>query len=231
MTLARTLVLVAAFFVVGFVVGGLGPRGEVRRLEEENFELTRKGSRGGGTGELSRLLTGRFTEPASTSEPVDGGTLEPGEGLPEEAREGAALAEDLGGASAEPRTPEEARELARELMATRAAAARAAFAEDAQPTPEQQAEIDRAVAAMNEELTQVARDVAARIRDGEEPGRRELMSLGAEMLDVLVATEDRMLGALTPEQRALVRDEASDPTAFIDPSIVDLLEDFRGVDP
>jgi hypothetical protein len=55
-----------------------------------------------------------------------------------------------------------------------------------------------------------------------------MMTFGAETLDLFVSAEDRMLNSLSVEQRASVRDEATDPTSFVDPQIVAVVKSLSG---
>ncbi|HMV69424.1 MAG TPA: hypothetical protein PKA64_21460, partial [Myxococcota bacterium] len=54
------------------------------------------------------------------------------------------------------------------------------------------------------------------------------MRLTADGLDAFVAAEDEMRAALTPEQLADVRDEATDPTSFIDARVIDAFAEVAG---
>ncbi len=236
-TWARVAVVAGATFVGGLVVGGLGPRSEVRALEAENFELQRKATRSGGAGsDLAKLLSGNL-EPgmAEPGRPRRGGfgggsAEEPTEIGVGEAGSSELDAEAPAADGVEPAAPpsiEDTRAAMREMVEARAAQARAALDEDVDPSPEQLAVIDQAVADMNTSLQDIARDFVDRSRSGEVVGRREAMGFGSELIDVLVTTEDRILGALTPEQRAMAREEATDPTAFVDASIVDMLSELE----
>jgi hypothetical protein len=223
-SVVQVLVVGAVGFAVGFVSGGFGPRGEVRRLEEERFELEKRAASRGGEArrELARMVTGGFVDRGA------GGGQPP----PFEPRTGPSGA--AGSEAAEPGTPvdtdpapaEDTPEVMREALATRGRLARAALVEGVEPTPEQQVALDAAWSDMNDELDGLARRAVDAFESGE-PSRRELMQLGGEVLEVLVSAEDRVLNTLTPEQRAAVDEEITDPTAFVDPRIVDAIVGLR----
>jgi hypothetical protein len=233
-TWARVLVVGAATFVVGFVVGGVGPRGELRAAEAENFELQRKGGRGAGSGELSRILTGRLGP-----EGVERGGRAPGGAFPPAADDAATPGDEIPGPeeqAGEDEVPDlrsrgDAQAALREAIAARAAQARAALTEDADPSPQQLARIDAAYAEMNDALDGLAREFVQRTRDGEPMGRREMMAFGADLLDVLVTAEDKVLGSIEADQRSALREEASDPTSYVDARIVDMISELEGWQP
>jgi hypothetical protein len=80
---------------------------------------------------------------------------------------------------------------------------------------------------MNDQLLQTVQAFADRASQGPVT-RRDMMSFGAETLDLFVTAEDRMLDSLSLDQRASVRDEATDPTSFVDPQIVAVAKSLSG---
>lgn len=217
----QIVVLGAIAFASGFVAGGFGPRGEVRRLEEEAFELEKRAAARGGEArrEITRLVTGRLQagDPGGGESPAfrprtgpSGEEVGPGEPV-----------------DTDPAPALDTPEAMREAMAARAALARAALVDEVGPTPEQQVAIDQAWTEMNDELGDLARRAVDAFGEGE-PSRRELMQLGSEVLDVLVSTEERVLNTLTPEQREQVGEDVTDPTSFVDPGIVDVIARMGG---
>jgi hypothetical protein len=107
--------------------------------------------------------------------------------------------------------------------------------EDVEPTEQQLASIDAVLETMNDRLVDVVERASLAMRDGEEPERLEMFRLAADGLEAFAAAEEGILSQLTPEQRAAVREEATDPTSFIDARVVDMLEgmsfDERGSAP
>ncbi len=236
-----SIVLAAVTFAAGVALGGVGPRGELRVAKDEIFELKRQQMRGGHIGrEIAELVrTGLDGRAARPPEPVPRRT----EATPSDLTDhGAAdLAADLAeaefdkddGPSWELEIDDELGELsedpmeaAREALQVRATQARAALVEDIDPTPEQEAQIDAAVSQMNDRLVRLAEDVVAEVESNGEPSRRAAMGFMADALDILVSGEDGMLDAMTPEQREIVRQEATDSTAFIDPAVIDVIAEI-----
>lgn len=230
-------------FLVGLVVGGLGPRAEVRSLEKQLFEIKRTGSRADRSNEFTRMFTDRLgIDEADTRRPSDGaepktpeGATSTADGDPPPSMKTEVEDDDPGEATPPAKLSEADLRAAKEAMAIRAAAARAALMEDVEPTEEQLASIDDVLAEMNDRLVDVVERASLAMRDGEEPERLEMFRLAADGLEAFAAAEEGILSQLTPEQRAAVREEATDPTSFIDARVVDMLEgmsfDERGSAP
>lgn len=235
---AQTAILAAGAFVAGIVAGGIGPRGEVRRLEAEVFELQRAATRGPNAPgrQLATLITQGLegadaaTPPGRRPAPPQGDTdgqassPEPddvdAEGFERALRDGADEPIDDG-------APLEA---AREMLELRRDQAYRALREQADPDPAQLEAIDGALADMNVELTDMAHELVDQVMADGTPNRRDTMALGADVLDLMVRTEDRMLGSLSPDQRARLGDDVTDPTAFIDPGVVEILQRLEGME-
>lgn len=233
----RVVLVGALLFVVGFAVGGVGPRSQVRDLQAQRYELEKHlaGKRGGEaiTEIIARSATeggrrdgrGREARDAKRAAVAD----EAARGAtPVAPREGVAGNEPFDGPPVDDPPPAEPDDFAgdtiEEVMALRAAAARSALYEEVQPTDAQWDAIELAIDDMNDVLLSVASDLIEDVRVNGEPPRHRLMSLASEVFDVMARTESQMLDTLTPVQRANARDEATDPLAFIDPSVVRLLE-------
>lgn len=216
-------------FLGGVVAGGLGPRAELRTLRAELLEAERTAAQAGrrsATSELTDLLVGGVRSSADPERPHRGSEER---GAPAPQAEPEELAEDglpVGEARDEVQPAEEGAsrfELMADALELRRAQARAALVEDARPTPEQLDQIEQALVEMNEELEGFARELVALSAEGREPGRRDAMRLGLDALDLLVVTEDRMLEALDPDQRANLREASTDPTSFVDPAVLQIM--------
>lgn len=234
----------AVALVVGLVLGGLGPRSEVRELRDKVFDLERQAARRAPLlgSELTDILT-RSTalseRRAGVAAPSEGGPPDPAvaevlDGLPAEPPSGereqaARTREEIEARAGAGRPRSDGSELStlREALDARAAQARAALFEDAAPRGAQMEAIDQAILDMNDQLFTTLRDALEGGAPGEPLSRREMMGLGAEVFDILVTAEDRMLDVLTPDQRQRVREEATDPTSFFDPGLIDLLDGFQ----
>lgn len=219
-------VLLAVFaLLVGLVVGGLGPRAEVRSLEKRLAEAEECPNSTMGS-EIANVFRGR---------PWDGAKAAPAVPNPEPTPDGEEPVEegtkvqwsfDSGKASSEGMTKDEIDEsidLAREAMELRFTQAREALVQDADPSDEQLAAIDDAIASMNSDLTDLATELTTTLANGDEPGRRETMEFAADTLDVLLSAEDTLLSTLDEDQRASLQTESLDPMSYVDPSIVDIL--------
>lgn len=234
----QTFVIGAGALVLGLVLGGLGPRSELRAAQQELFDQQKKCANSAGSAagvEFAKLLgqsmeqrrADKAASAASGGAPGDVGPLTV-EGGPE--------GSDGATGSGKPRQPgddggsAEQIEAAKEMLALRSHQARAALIEDADPSADQLKLIDQTLADMNQALLASARDFADRSLAEGTMSRRDVMSFGADSLSLLVDAEDRLLGALTPDQRAAVRDEATDPTSFVDPQIVSIFEEIQGLD-
>lgn len=219
-------------FGIGLVFGGMGPRAEVRELQQEIFDLKRDGAHSGSGRQIADLITrglpSRGGEAGSPRPPADGDegagdkpssdkAADPDHPEPDRVATG-----ETPERPANPFAPEEV-EAAKAAMALRAAQARAALVEDADPTPEQLAAIDAATSQMNDRLEELALQFFQQVETEGEPDRRELYRMAADTMDAFVSAEDGILASLTPEQRAAVRQEATDPTSFVDDRVIGLL--------
>lgn len=237
----QTVVAGALAFVGGLVVGGMPLRAEVRALEDQVFELEKARSRRGSEAsrELAELITQGVREaapdrPAAPPEdPPDDGAPPPAPAVPPE---GEPVAQDgpirLIVDDPDDVGPEDVDSLqsAKDLLRARAAQARAALFEDARPSAAQEAAMDEAIADMNDELYGLAQDLVDDLATNGEPNRRDMMRYGADVLDILVTAEDRMIGSLDADQVAGLREEATDPSSFVDPAILDVLQSLEGTE-
>lgn len=213
----KHLLLAAVALILGLVLGGLGPRGRVRDLEQRVTELRRTQSR-----DVGRRIFGEVFAPRVDAPP----DAPPAEPEPDAAEPDPSPAPDPSPGAERPRVrgPDvaEAQRMKDGLDLRRAQAA-AALREQAEATDEQMDEVDRIVADMNADLTSLAEEFVASVNAGEEPTRRDMMSFAADTLDVLMATEDALTGVLDPAQLEQLDDKALDPTAYVDGTIVDVL--------
>lgn len=224
--------LVGVFaLVAGLVIGGLGPRAQVHALEKQLAEAAEcKGSQMGS--ELANVFRGRPWEDGEeprrrvrrirTPEQP-----EPAEPVEEAKPEGIQIQIGDDQPELDPEELSESLEMAREALELRYTQARAALLQDADPTDEQLEVIDASVARMNDDLVTLARDLAEKVRSGEQPERRETMEFAAETLDVLLVAEDDLRNALTPEQIGRMQDASLDPMSYVDPSLIDILGDLN----
>jgi hypothetical protein len=230
----QTFVVGAGALVLGLVLGGLGPRAELRDAKQDLFDAQKKCASSGSAqagAELARMLTEGMERRRGEQAAAGGSAGAAPDGGPDGARS-VVIGDEPGGdlvrpGEGGPREGDDQVALTSEMLALRSQQARAALVEDADPSPEQLKEIDAAVADMNDQLLQTVQEFADRASQGP-VSRRDMMTFGAETLDLFVSAEDRMLNSLSLEQRAAVRDEATDPTSFVDPQIVAVVKSLSG---
>lgn len=224
----RALIAAALALLLGVVLGGLGPREDLRAAEARITELEAK--------ECERPVAEGFAALLAAGAASRGG---PSGDRPEDPPTPEAQREDGARPDAPPEeAPEadeprsdvpvsgEARSLdsARAAMEIRRTQARAAMIERADPDDAQLAEFDDALDDMNDELFGLADEVTARLAAGETPERRELMTFAAEALDIVLVADERVQASLSEEQLEALDDAAVDPLSYIDPQILDLLQ-------
>ncbi len=229
----------AVAIVLGVLLGGFGPRAEVRDLQRQMRELEEAPCTNQFGRDLALLMgqgVGRSTTqpPPFDEEPgVEGGERSP-EAIAAENPAAAEIAREIEETEAE--VEEELREAMREgltadeeldafrtALELRRAQARAAVREQVDPDDEQWELIDGAVADMNDTLIGLGEELAEIFAAGEEPTRRDAMEFSADALDALLEAEDRMRGALDDDQLADLEDGALDPFSYIDPALIDVL--------
>lgn len=223
---AKTVVFAAVALVMGLVIGGLGPRSQVRALEAELetrplVECDRQSGR-----QIADVFRGqpwRTEAPAFEEERPEPEVELAEEDAGEDDIEIVAMDDDV---PVEP-TVDELMENAKDVMAIRRAAAEAAFEEQAQPTAEQRQAFDNIMETMNDDLMVIAEDFVATVEQGGEPDRRMSMELAAETLDVLLGAEDQLRESLSSDQVNALDEQSLDPTSYIDERIVSL---FEGLD-
>ncbi len=235
---ALHFVIGAIALVVGLGIGGLGPRSEVRALKAQLAEAGECEDNGRMGSEIANVFRGRpwqGDEPekkVTRFEPREPG---PDEGVPPETPDADGSDEEDEGfriqigedGEAQQMSEEDIREnldLAREAMNLRYEQARAALIEDANPSDEQLEQIDASVARMNDELIGLANDLVDQMNLDGEPNRRDTMLYAAETLDVVLSAEDDLRGILDADQVANLQDESLDPLSYVDPAIIDVLQ-------
>lgn len=231
----QSFVIGAGALVVGLVLGGLGPRAELRDTKQQLFDAQKQCANSAGSQagvELARLLT-EGVERRRTEQAAAGSSEAPapqagaGAGGPSSVEIGATPTNERPAGANGAEGSDDQVALTSEVLALRSQQARAALIEDADPSPEQLKQIDAAVADMNDQLLQTVQAFADRANQGPIT-RRDMMTFGSETLDLFVTAEDRMLQSLSIEQRASVREDATDPTSFVDPQIVAVVQSLSG---
>ncbi|MBX2802878.1 MAG: hypothetical protein KTR31_34670 [Myxococcales bacterium] len=231
---ASHLILAAVALVVGLALGGMAPRGESRALRAQVAELqARECSRGPGvigTQVANALRRAPSEAPSSGDARTKVVMPPPEEPEPEEPAENTddddfVYFED-GNYEEQPDDSDLNRMI--DAMEMRRRQARQALREQADPTEEQEAEIDAIFDDMNSELATLAGDFVQVFQEagGAEPDRRESMLFARDAIDVLIGTEDALYDVLDPDQAQGMSPEASDPMSYIDGEVVRALREI-----
>ncbi len=232
----KQVAIAAVALILGIVIGGLGPRQELRALERKVSDLTLSEEQCRSTlgADLAAFMrNGAGSRPArvgSGTNPL--GDRDPdvlAEENPEAAELAEAIADEQEAMNAEVADslediPAEELEIARTALELRRAQARAALIEDARPDDTQMETIDDAVREMNDSLVGLADELVTMLDNGQEPTRREAMEFAADALDTMLIAEEQMRAALDPDQLGALDDAALDPFSYVSPDLVDLLE-------
>ena len=221
---------VAVGFLAGIVVGGLRPQAEVRRLEAE----IERADGGGGdvAGPVGALLRGALRTPgASSATPSEGPPAAEGTVAAAEARQDAGAQAgpvSEGHASLVDAGAKEGLEETRTLLAMRKAAAIDALRQEAGASEVQMEAITAAIDVMNGELVSAMLEVLEDARaEGREPPRRVMLTAMVNASNALLDADEAIVAALEPSQIAGLSEAARDPLAWVDPSVLDVLETFE----
>lgn len=243
----KYIAVAALALVLGIVVGGLGPRADLRKLEQKYASMDEGPCKSTFGKDLAALMGGGVgpDDPAPRprrNEPATPATNALGDRDPDviaaENPEAAELVEEMnsGDESAEELAEEiegideEQLELARTALELRRAQARAALVEAAEPDEVQLETIDNAVMDMNESLNGLADELTAMFQEGEVPTRRDAMEFAADALDTMLVAEDAMRAALDSDQLEGLEDGALDPFSYVDPGLIDVLESLGQIE-
>jgi hypothetical protein len=235
----KYVAVTAVAIVVGVLLGGFGPRAEVRDLQERIREIEATPCTNQLGRDLALLMGQRGGRSGSQplpfdDEPMPGGGGRSAEEIAADNPEAAEIAREIDEASAEAEdeireavreglSDEEELEALRTALELRRALARAALGEQVDPDDGQWEAIDGAVEQMNDTLIGLGEELTGMLAAGDEPTRRDALEFTADALDALLDAEDQMRGALNDEQLADLDDEALDPFSYIDPELIDVL--------
>ena len=234
---AKLLLVGGAGLAIGLALGGLGPGAENRLLRARVEALERSGG-GGLPAGLAGVLNGQVwrdeaprpsPRPPQPADPEEPGPAPAADPARDEVPEEGGLQITFGDDDEEPATAEEGLDAVREAMTLRERQAWRALEEQADPSPEQMARIEDAVGSMNDELVAIANDFVRSVEAGEEPQRRDLMVFAADTLETMISTEDAIYETLGADKAAEVDAEVLDPTAYVDASVIDVLQSIEGL--
>lgn len=242
----KHVAVAAIALVLGIVLGGLGPRSDLRKLEQKYAEMEDGPCKSTFGSDLATLMGGGFTPDAPAERPKRNqpetnplGDRDP-DVIAAENPEAAELVEEMARNEEEGREElaedlsegidEEQLELARTALELRRAQARAALVEDADPDEVQLESIDNAVRDMNDSLNNLAEELTTMINEGETPTRRDALEFAADALDTMIVAEDSMRDALDADQLEALEEGALDPFSYVDPGLIDVLESLGQVE-
>jgi hypothetical protein len=226
-------ILAMLCLTAGFLVGGLGPRAELRDAQAQLDEWKEQGCDEPGVGRgLAALFQGRpadFARPDSDFDPPD--FEDPAEPSPEPEPAQVDPPDPLDPPPPEERAPDpllspddlDELDAARTALDMRRTQARAALREQADLGDDEMLTVDAAVGTMNAELQELATDMIYLVKKHGEPTRLDLMVFAADTLEVMIETERSILDLLSDEALRQIEDAAVDPFSYIDPELIDLL--------
>jgi hypothetical protein len=214
--MARTIVIAAAALLLGIFVGGIGPRREVTVVKQELTEA--KAAARGGSSAAASFALGLGSLMAAQERAREQATRAPGfnppppeeaaarrrEEQPRPARAGADAGVEVRGGPFG-LGDEASFKAAAAAADLRAAQYRAAFLEEANLSPEQQAAFEDSIARMNQELAQAANEVATTLgARATKLGPRDMADVGARALDIYRRADDKFKAGLDDRGRAAV---------------------------
>lgn len=225
----KTFVPVVIALVVGILMGAWQPRGELLELRARVDELAAKAAKpckGAGLDPIRSMLR----SPDEGAGPV---VTRTGEGdAPPTAPEGAVKIQ-VGDA---PPAPDGPRTLSEDDLAklksgldARRAHAMEALREQGELTTEDEAEVQGILDDMNHKLKDEIDRFAAEAAARGEVERRDFMELGANALDVVIATDDALRGALPEDVYSSLDQELQDPLSYVSGDTVASLTKLQGV--
>ncbi len=231
----KQIAIAAVALIAGFVLGGLGPRAELRVAEGALTDAVRSAPSSVGF-DLARLLRDSAASsspcpPSVTADPRDAAIQEAAE-LEEENPELVDALEDMDAEHERARTevanklggvPVDELNAARTALDLRRAQTRASLVEQLEPSITQLESIDGAYDSMNEVLVGLSEEIVALVNEGQVPERRDTMAFAADALDAMLTSEDAARGLLDQDQLADMEDDLLDPFKWVDPEILDSL--------
>jgi hypothetical protein len=116
------------------------------------------------------------------------------------------------------------------VLDARRAQAIAALSEEADLDEGQIATVEAVYDKMNASLKQSVEDFVSRAESTGTVERRDMMALGADVLDAAVVAEDGVRSVLPPEVAADLPEEFTDPLAFISSDVVMSLSRIRDLE-
>jgi hypothetical protein len=216
-----------AALVAGIVLGAWQPRGELLALRAEVDALRAKADKPCRTSAADRIRTILRAEAPVPAAPADEPPAAPASPDVPPAPD-AVPAPPVADAPAPP-DPEEVKEQMAAALDARRAQALAALAEQGDLDEEEIAGVNAIVDDMNRQLkVEVDRFVDDALASGD-VDRRDVMDFAAESLDIVIATDDKMRGALGVEVYDEVDDSALDPLSYLSGDTLDALARLQDV--
>ncbi len=218
--------------VVGILLGAWQPRGELLRLRSELDAGRGKDCRTDAAASVRDLLgAGGMHSPDEKASGPSVSSAKPGVAgeKPEAPVEPVPIDEGAGPPKTKLPPEEELKEMAAVLDARRAQAI-AALSEEADLDEAQIATVEAVYDKMNASLKLSVEEFVNRAESTGTVERRDMMALGADVLDAAVVAEDGVRSVLPPEVAADLPEEYTDPLSFISSDVVMSLSRIRDLE-
>lgn len=220
----RTLPAIVIALVVGIVLGAWQPRGELLALRQQVDELrvqAAKPCRGRGLEQIRDILS---PAEASDDAPTKPGRRRMSSRPPAStgtAREDDAVDGGRAAANGAPADPAKELGAAKAALDARRAHAMEALIEQGDLDEDDQTKINTILDDMNAKLKEQIDEFVADAQRRSEVERRDFLELGADALDVVLASDDALRESLTAEVYEGLDDELTDPLSYVSGSTID----------
>lgn len=223
----QRFVPVVVALVVGILLGAWQPRGEVLSLRAElDKQQAQKPCKSTATEEVRNLLGGRPTN-RKTEAPAAPKTQPP---IPDQRPD---QPTDPTASPTEAPTRQIDAESVEEMVAVlnaRRAQSMQALTEQADLNAAQQAAVEQIFDTMNSQLKASVEQFVASAEARGSVNRRDMMALGADVLDLVVNADDQLHQTLPAEVLEQVDEEATDPFAFVSGDAVEAFVKLQEMD-
>ena len=221
----RTLPAIVIALVVGIVLGAWQPRGELLALRQQVDELrvqAAKPCRGRGLEQIRDILSPAEAE-TSDAETTKPGRRRMSSRPPKGNVSDRTSVEGASSAAANGAPADPAKELgaAKAALDARRAHAMEALIEQGDLDEDDQTKINTILDDMNAKLKEQIDEFEADAQRRGEVERRDFLELGADALDVVLASDDALRESLTAEVYEGLDDELTDPLSYVSGSTID----------
>ena len=121
---------------------------------------------------------------------------------------------------------EDRMDVARHALELRRTQALAALEQEGDLDDQQMEDFESTLDEMNRSIREMTEEMVDQLNDGEEPTRRQMMKFAADGLDVFIEADETLSEILDADQLENVPEESLDPFSYVDPSLLDLLQEM-----